>query len=113
MFEIGAKLDEMSLNEQGKKAEKDARPSSLLPKSEHRLVFTFEKRNGKPVTCIGRFYLSDNDKKALLKLLKKKLACGGKLNEEWLQMQGDCKQQVKEILKNEGWKFFENICSKK
>lgn len=105
MFEIGAKLDELSLKEQGKKAQKSVSTQTILPKSEHRLVFTFEKRNGKPVTCIGRFYLSDNDKKALLKLLKKKLACGGKINNEWLEMQGDSKAKIKEILQLEGWKF--------
>ena len=40
-----------------------------------------------------------------LKLLKKKLACGGAIKEEWIELQGDVKIKVKEILIKEGWKF--------
>lgn len=74
-------------------------------KQEHQLVFTFEKRKGKPVTLIGRFNLEEKEKKELLKLLKKKLACGGSIKDEWIELQGDVKQKTKELLQNEGWKF--------
>lgn len=104
MFEIGAKLDQDPLDKQGKNQEKK-KPKKVISKKEHQLVFTFEKRSGKPTTNVGRFYLSDEDKKQLLKLLKKKLSCGGKIDGEWIMLQGDCKEDIKKILSNEGWKF--------
>jgi translation initiation factor 1 len=69
------------------------------------LVFTYEKRNGKPVTLVGRFQLDDAKKKEILKLLKKKLATGGTLNEDWIEIQGDKKDKIIEILTKDGWKF--------
>ncbi len=54
---------------------------------------------------MGRFYLNDKDKKDVLKLLKKKLACGGAIKEEWIELQGNVKDKIKEILTKEGWKF--------
>jgi translation initiation factor 1 len=76
-----------------------------IGKDEHQLVFTFEKRKGKPVTLVGRFYLSDKEKKDILKLLKKKLACGGAIKDEWLELQGDVKDKIVIILEDNGWKF--------
>ena len=106
MFEMGAKLKEDALSNQGKK-QKEKKPSNtaLKNKNEHQLVFTFEKRNGKPVTRVGKFALEDKEKKEILKLLKKKLACGGKINDEWIELQGDNKQKIKEVLQQQGWKF--------
>lgn len=104
MFEIGAKLEgdqwNTSKNKQNKK-----QSNEIISKNEHRLVFTFEKRRGKPVTLAGRFYLSDKDKKEVLKLLKKKLACGGAVKDEWLELQGDVKEKAIEVLNADGWKF--------
>jgi translation initiation factor 1 len=77
----------------------------ILPKNQHQLVFTYEKRKGKPVTLVGRFSLSDIDKKELLKLLKKKLACGGAIKDEWIELQGNVKDKIITILTGEGWKF--------
>lgn len=111
MFEIGAKLQEDSLEIQGSKKnrkQKQNTPASsgeILPQKQHQLVFTFERKNGKPVTRVGRFYLAHEDKKQLLKLLKTKLACGGKIADEWIELQGDNKQKVKETLTQKGWKF--------
>lgn len=79
--------------------------NEIIPKNQHQLVFTFEKRNGKPVTLVGRFYIEESEKKEVLKLLKKKLACGGAINNEWLEIQGDFKDKIKEILTKENWKF--------
>ena len=90
-----------------KEDKKNPKKSSneIIPKNQHQLVFTFEKRNGKPVTLVGRFYIEENEKKEVLKLLKKKLACGGAINNEWLEIQGDFKDKIKEILTKENWKF--------
>ena len=90
-----------------KEDKKNPKKSSteIIPKNQHQLVFTYEKRNGKPVTLVGRFNISLDDKKEVLKLLKKKLACGGSINEEWLELQGDVKDKIKTILESDGWKF--------
>ncbi len=105
IFEMGAKLDgdnfETSKND--KKNKKSL--NEILPKNQHQLVFTYEKRKGKPVTLVGRFYLDEKEKKEVLKLLKKKLACGGAIKDEWIELQGDVKEKIKTVLEKEGWKF--------
>ncbi len=105
IFEMGAKLegDYFDTSKNDKKNSKAV--NKIIPKQEHRLVFTYEKRRGKPVTLVGRFYLEDKEKKEVLKLLKKKLACGGAIKDEWLEIQGDVKEKTKEILVKNGWKF--------
>ncbi|NVJ54397.1 MAG: translation initiation factor SUI1 [Campylobacteraceae bacterium] len=95
--------DEFDTKKEDKK--KKVKSSETISKNQHQLVFTFEKRKGKPVTLVGRFYLEDKDKKEVLKLLKKKLACGGSIKEEWIELQGDVKEKVKLTLEKEGWKF--------
>lgn len=104
IFEMGAKLDGDHFDTQKEDKKKKA-SLEIMSKEEHQLVFTFEKRKGKPVTLVGRFYLKDNDKKSVLKLLKKKLACGGAIKDEWIEIQGDVKDKIKSILLAEGWKF--------
>lgn len=79
--------------------------SQKITKNEHQLVFTFEKRKGKPVTLVGRFFLSESEKKDILKLLKKKLGCGGTIKDEWIEIQGDKKDKITEVLVANGWKF--------
>ena len=104
IFEMGAKLDGDSFDTQ--KEDKKKKASKVIkPKKEHQLVFTYEKRKGKPVTLVGRFYCEELEKKEVLKLLKKKLACGGAIKEEWIELQGDVKHQIETILKENGWKF--------
>lgn len=104
MFEMGAKLDGDTFDTK-KEDKKKTSKAEIITKEQHQLVFTYEKRKGKPVTLVGRFYLNDNDKKSVLKLLKKKLACGGAIKDEWIELQGDVKEKIKTILQNEGWKF--------
>jgi len=119
LFEMGANLEGDSYDTQKedpkkrhskkKASQKNSSNKSSLnliePKNQHQLVFTYEKRKGKPVTLVGRFHIVENEKKELLKLLKKKLACGGSIKDEWIELQGDVKQKVKEVLEKEGWKF--------
>lgn len=104
MFEMGAKLEGNSFNTKKEDKKKPTTQKNMAQK-EHQLVFTYEKRRGKPVTLVGRFYCEEALKKEVLKLLKKKLACGGALNEEWLELQGDVKEKVKTILEPLSWKF--------
>ena len=105
-FGLGAKLEGNSFDTT-KEDKKNPKKSSteIIPKNQHQLVFTFEKRNGKPVTLVGRFNISEDDKKEVLKLLKKKLACGGAINDEWIELQGDVKEKIIKILEADGWKF--------
>ena len=103
MFEMGASLEGQSF--ESKKLQNKQKSFTKISKNEHQLVFTFEKRKGKPVTLVGRFYMSDKEKKVILKLLKTKLACGGAIKEEWIELQGDVKDKIKTILSKEGWKF--------
>lgn len=105
IFEMGAKLDEDDLSVQGSKAKEKKQTQSTQKKEEHRLVFMMEKRRGKPVTLVGRFYINDDEKKKVLKLLKTKLGSGGTISEEWIEIQGDKKEKIKEVLQNDGWKF--------
>lgn len=118
IFEMGAKLEDeiYDTSKTDKKVKKNStknktninsnfNKNEILPKNQHQLVFTYEKRKGKPVTLVGRFSLEDKDKKEVLKLLKKKLACGGAIKEEWIELQGNVKDKIIDILENDGWKF--------
>jgi len=103
MFTMGAKLEGESWETSRMKDPK--KMAEKIEKNQHQLVFTFEKRKGKPVTLVGRFFLSVNEKKEVLKLLKKKLGCGGTIKEEWIEIQGDKKEKIIEVLEADGWKF--------
>ncbi|RBQ28011.1 translation initiation factor [Aliarcobacter vitoriensis] len=103
---LGAKLDGEHFDtkkEDKKKPKKDEK--TLLPKNQHQLVFGFEKRNGKPVTTIGKFQIEDEKRKDILKLLKTQLACGGSIKDESIEIQGDLKDKIRIILVDNGWKF--------
>ena len=103
MFTMGANLDEETWDTSKEKPKKTATKTIL--KNQHQLVFTFEKRNGKPVTLVGRFEIAENEKKSILKLLKKKLGTGGTINDEWIEIQGDKKDAIIKVLESDGWKF--------
>ncbi len=101
---MGAKLEGNSFDTK-KEDKKKKTTNKLLPKNQHQLVFTFEKRRGKPVTLVGRFNCKDEEKKEVLKLLKKSLACGGSIKDEWIEIQGDVKEKIKDVLLKDAWKF--------
>lgn len=103
MFQMGAKLQGDSW--ETKKLKNPKKSFEKISKNEHQLVFTFEKRKGKPVTLVGRFFMNEKEKKEVLKLLKKKLGCGGTIKEEWIEIQGDKKEKIIEVLESDGWKF--------
>ena len=103
MFNLEAKLNGDSWDTSKLKDKKHN--FNKITKEEHQLVFTFEKRKGKLVTLVGRFYMSDKEKKNILKLLKTKLACGGTIKDEWIELQGNIKDKIIDILKKNGWKF--------
>ncbi|MEA2018769.1 MAG: translation initiation factor [Campylobacterota bacterium] len=112
MFTMGANLEGDSWETHNpkdfdllKKLKDPKKSFEKISKNEHQLVFTFEKRRGKPVTLVGRFFMNDKEKKEILKLLKTKLGCGGTVKDEWIEIQGDKKEKIIEVLEKDGWKF--------
>lgn len=77
----------------------------ILEPQKHFLFFKKEKRNGKTVTFIGEFHLTQNDAEATLKTLKKKLGCGGTLKEGWMEFQGELKEKLRALLIESGFRF--------
>ncbi len=105
LFEIGAKLEGMQSDKNGKLLVSDKTSSTTSSSHQEPLVFKREKRNGKVVTIVGRFVCNDEEKKKVLKLLKSKLGCGGTIDNEWLELQGELQDKVKDVLSANGWKF--------
>lgn len=103
---LGAELEGNNFytkKEDKKKLKKEAK--KFLPKNQHQLVFSLEKRNGKAVTIVGKFQIEEDKQKELLKLLKTKLACGGSIKDDKIEIQGDLKDKIRVVLVDNGWKF--------
>ena len=79
--------------------------NETIEPSKHFLYFSKEKRRGKTVTLVGIFELPQTDATALLKLLKKKLGCGGKYADGSMEFQGELKDKLRELLLKEGFRF--------
>jgi translation initiation factor 1 len=60
-------------------------------------IYTVKKRFGKVSTILHGFG-SGTDMKALTRELKRMLACGGTFKEERIELQGDHRHKVKDIL---------------
>ena len=100
---IGADIDDGWAEIQSPRKTKIS--DEILEPSKHFLVFKKEKRRGKTVTLVGEFHLPKTDASATLKLLKKKLGCGGKYEDGWMEFQGELKEKLKELLILEGYRF--------
>lgn len=76
-----------------------------LPKERQRLRVSIERRNrgGKVVTLVTGFVGSDTDLKELGKWLKTKCGVGGSAKDGEILVQGDFKNRVVELLKEEGY----------
>jgi len=73
--------------------------------SKHFLVFRKEKRRGKVVILVGEFCLNQDDANETLKIVKKKLACGGAYKDGWMEFQGEVQVKLKTNLQELGFRF--------
>lgn len=67
------------------------------------LVKTAKKRYGKLVTVIKGISSSKDELNRVAKELKTKLACGGTVKDDEVELQGDHKSKVKKILSGLGY----------
>jgi len=86
-------------------AKKQKYSNEILEPQKHRLHFAKEKRRGKTVTLVGPFSLTKEDANKILKLLKKRIGCGGTYKEHFMEFQGELKEKLREILLTEGFGF--------
>ncbi len=83
----------------------DAEEAQTLDKRQQKLRVGIEKkgRNGKTVTVVSGFTGTENDLKALGKLLKTRCGVGGSAKDGAILVQGDFKQRIIGLLKAEGY----------
>ncbi|MEE9323181.1 MAG: stress response translation initiation inhibitor YciH [Candidatus Aenigmarchaeota archaeon] len=83
---------------------KDICACETIAKEEEKIkIFSIKKRFGKRVTIIEGMS-RDVDSKGILKDLKTKLACGGTMKNGVIELQGDHRRKMKEILVKLGFR---------
>ncbi|MGB5370488.1 MAG: translation initiation factor [Flavobacteriaceae bacterium] len=75
-----------------------------LDLQEDPIICKYEKRKGKPITILEGYHGTDQDIKQMAKLLKTKLNVGGSAKEGKIIIQGNFRDKIMELLKNEGFK---------
>ncbi len=100
---IGADIDDSWAQVETPRKSKIA--DEILEPSKHFLFFSREKRRGKVVTLVGEFQLSKEDATSTLKVLKKKLGCGGSYKENFMEFQGELKEKLRPLLVELGFRF--------
>ena len=102
LFEMGASFDN-DWSSDNKEKPKKKKSTEIKTPEKHQLYFTKEKRRGKVVSIVKPFYLKENDLKALLKTIKKKLGTGGTVKEDSLEFQGEVTDKLRIELENLGY----------
>ena len=100
---IGAEFDDSWAQVQTPRKSKVL--DEILEPEKHFLFFSREKRRGKTVTLVGEFFLSKEDATATLKMLKKKLGCGGSYKDNFMEFQGELKEKLRPLLVDVGFRF--------
>jgi translation initiation factor 1 len=75
----------------------------IVKESQRVRISSDKRRFGKVATIIDGIDDKDIDLKELSSLLKAKCACGGTIKDRTIELQGDHKGKVKEILENIGY----------
>lgn len=78
-------------------------PQTLALEKQLLRIELDKRGNGKQATLITGFVGSDDDLKALAKLLKTRCGVGGSSRDGEILIQGDLRRKVKEILDKEGY----------
>lgn len=102
-FFIGADIDDGWAQVQNVRRTKVS--NEIQEPGKHFLVFQKEKRRGKTVTLVGEFHRPKEEQTALLKLLKKKLGCGGSVKDGWMEFQGELKEKLRPLLVKQEFRF--------
>ena len=74
----------------------------IVKSSQKITVTTDKKRYGKIVTVVKGFE-SEVDVRKLAKALKNELACGGTGKDQIIELQGDHRKKIKELLVKQGF----------
>lgn len=101
---MGANFDDEWTSDNKEKPNKKTIIEVKIPE-KHQLHFAKEKRRGKVVTIVKPFCLTDNDLKALLKTVKKKLGTGGTVKESTLEFQGEVQESLRVQLEKLNYRF--------
>ena len=102
-FKIGVDFDESDWNVIA--AKRESVLEEVVEPSKHQLAFHKEKRRGKVVTLVGPFSMEKDTLKSIFKVLKKKLGCGGTINEDFLEFQGDIQGKLRSMLEERAFRF--------
>jgi translation initiation factor 1 len=80
--------------------------AETLERAKQKLVVSLDKkqRGGKQVTLVTGFIGTEDDLKALGKLLKTKCGVGGSAKQGEIIIQGDFRERVKELLQKDGYR---------
>ena len=100
---IGADIDDSWA--QVKTPRKSVIADEEIEPNKHFLHFAKEKSRGKTVTLVGEFFLSKTDASATLKILKKKIGCGGSYKDSYMEFQGDLKEKLRPLLVELNFRF--------
>lgn len=66
-------------------------------------VYIARRKYGKPVTIIEGLETKNINLKELIAKIRQKLACGGTMKNNMIELQGDHKSKVKDVLVNLGF----------
>ncbi|MFW5830700.1 MAG: translation initiation factor [Prolixibacteraceae bacterium] len=85
--------------------EKEEEPKTLPAQQQDlRVMIDRKKRKGKSVTLVTGFSGKTNDLKKLGKLIKTKCGVGGTVKDGEILIQGEFRDRILEILREEGYK---------